>query len=184
MVNLHLNINNKNFMIELEKTYLVKELPSDLENFEFKEVVDVYIPKQSDHPSLRLRKNGNKFEITKKEPVKNGDASEQREQTIILTEIEFEVLNKLEGKRVSKLRYNYSYQGHVGEIDVFQDALKGLVLADFEFSNADDKNNFEMPNFCLADITQEKFLAGGMLCGKSYSDIEENLNRFDYKKLS
>ena len=41
-----------------------------------------------------------------------------------------------------------------------------------------------MPDFCLADVTQEVFIAGGMLCGKCYKDIEDDLARIGYKKLS
>lgn len=170
-------------MIELEKTYLVKKLPENLKDCKFKEIIDVYIPKSSDHPKLRLRKNGDKFEITKKEPVNNGDASHQEEQTIILTETEFNALNELEGKRIHKLRYYFDYNGRIAEVDVFQDLLKGLILVDFEFTSIEEKDRFEMPDFCLADVTQELFIAGGMICGKSYEDIEDDLDRFDYKKL-
>ena len=52
-------------MIELEKTYLVKKLPEGLKNCEFKEIIDVYIPASSEHPTLRIRKNGDTYEITK-----------------------------------------------------------------------------------------------------------------------
>ena len=170
-------------MIELEKTYLVKELPENLKDCKFKEIIDIYIPKSSEHPKLRLRKNGDKFELTKKEPVNEGDASHQEEQTIKLTEIEFNALNELEGKRVRKLRYYFDYNGRTAEVDIFQDALKGLVIVDFEFATIEEKDKFEMPDFCLMDITQEVFVAGGMICGKSYEDIEDDLNRFDYQKL-
>ena len=170
-------------MIELEKTYLVKEIPENLKNCEFKEIIDVYIPKSSEHPKLRLRKNGDKFELTKKEPVNEGDASHQEEQTIKLTETEFNALNDLEGKRVRKLRYYFDYNSRTAEVDVFQDALKGLVIVDFEFATIKEKDKFEMPDFCLIDITQEVFVAGGMICGKSYEDIEDDLDRFDYRKL-
>lgn len=171
-------------MIELEKTFLAKNLPENLASCEFKEIIDVYIPKTSEHPVLRLRKNGNNFEITKKQPVKDGDASEQKEQTIILTEEEFNALNEqIEGKRVRKLRYFYNYNGLTAEFDVFQDKLFGLVVIDFEFQSIEEKNNFQMPNFCLADVTQEDFIAGGMICGKSYEDIENNLQIFNYIKL-
>jgi len=170
-------------MIELEKTYLVKEIPENLKNCKFKEIIDVYIPRSSEHPKLRLRKNGDKFELTKKEPVNEGDALRQEEQTIILTETEFNAFNGLEGKRVRKLRYYFDYNGRVAEVDVFQDALKGLVIVDFEFVTIEEKNEFEMPDFCLTDITQEVFVAGGMICGKSYEDIEDDLNRFNYQKL-
>ena len=170
-------------MIELEKTYLAKELPEGLENCEFKEIIDIYIPKSSEHPKLRIRKNGNKFEATKKKPVSDGDASRLEEQTIILTEDEFDAFKKLDGKRVCKLRYYYDYNGRTAEIGIFQDSLKGLVVIDFEFANIEEKDNFKMPDFCLADVTQEVFLAGGMICGKKYENIENDLKRFNYKKL-
>jgi CYTH domain-containing protein len=171
-------------MIELEKTYLAKKIPENLKNCKFKEIIDVYIPKDSEHPKLRLRKDGDKFELTKKEPVNNEDASHQKEQTIILTEIEFNALNQqLEGKRIRKIRYFYDYNGRIAEFDVFQDKLSGLVVVDFEFATLDEKENFQMPDFCLADVTQEVFIAGGMICGKSYEDVEDNLNKFQYNKL-
>ncbi|PIN75006.1 hypothetical protein COV18_04575 [Candidatus Woesearchaeota archaeon CG10_big_fil_rev_8_21_14_0_10_37_12] len=169
-------------MIELEKTFLAKILP-DLTGCKSKEIIDVYYPKESNHPVLRLRKNGDKYEMTKKYPVKEGDASAQHEHTIPLTKEEFDAFFKLEGKKVHKIRYCYEYQGRIAEVDIFQGDLKGLVLVDFEFEKEEDKNNFQMPDFCLANVTQEKFTAGGMLCGKSYMNIINDLARFGYKKL-
>ena len=67
---------------------------------------------------------------------------------------------------------------------MFQDGLEGLVLIEFEFRTEDAMRSFVMPEFCLADVTDEKFIAGGSLAGKTYQDIEENLNTFGYKKLS
>ncbi len=170
-------------MIELEKMYLVKKLPDGLKSCKYKEIIDIYIPESSKHPTLRIRKNGDIYEATKKEPVNEGDSSRQEEQTIILTEAEFNSLLKLEGKKVRKLRYYYNHNGNTAEIGVFQDSLKGLVMVDFEFSTIEEKDAFEMPDFCLADVTQEFFTAGGMICGKSYKDIENNLNKYNYKKL-
>lgn len=171
-------------MIELEKTYLAKYIPEDIASCKSKEIIDIYIPRASEHPQIRLRKNGDRFEITKKSPVKEGDASCQQEQTISLTELEFNELAKLDGKRVCKVRYFYEYNGRIAEIDVFKESLDGLVLVDFEFDNPEEKDNFPMPDFCLAEVTQEKFVAGGMLCGKSYGDIKEGLEKFEYKNLA
>jgi len=171
-------------MIELEKTFLAKKLPEGLKNCKSKEIIDIYIPKTSEHPKIRLRKYGDQYELTKKEPVKEGDASHQKEQTIILTETEFNALNQqVEGKRIHKIRYFYDYKGRVSEFDVFQDVLKGLVIVDFEFSTIEEKNVFEMPDFCLADVTQELFAAAGMICGKSYEEIADTLKKFNYEKL-
>jgi hypothetical protein len=40
-----------------------------------------------------------------------------------------------------------------------------------------------MPDFCLSDITQEEFIAGGMVCGKCYEDLIEDLTKFNYEKI-
>ena len=169
-------------MKELERTFLVKLIPDDLHMNKSKEIIDIYIPASSEHPVLRIRKYGNKYEMTKKQPV-NGDASEQEEQTIKLTEHEFNELIKLGGKKVRKMRYYYEHNRRIAEFDVFQDALKGLVLVDFEFENNEQKAVFPMPDFCLVDVTHEEFIAGGKLCGKVYEDIENQLRLFKYNKI-
>jgi CYTH domain-containing protein len=169
--------------IELERTYLAKFLPKGLGKFLKKEIIDIYLPTNERHPVLRLRKNGDKYEMTKKEPIKEGDSSEFLEQTIKLTKKEFDSFKNIKGKKVRKIRYYYDLLGVRVEIDVFKDQLSGLVLIDFEFENSKIKNNFQAPDFCLADVTQEEFSAGGMLCGKKYSDIKKKLDKFDYKKL-
>lgn len=169
--------------IELEKTFLASRIPEGLNIDNAKEIIDIYIPASEAHPQLRIRKNGNTFEITKKYPVKEGDASEQIEQTITLTELEFKVFEKIEGKRVHKIRYTFDHNGTSGEMDVFQDDLEGLVLIDFEFDSAEEKNTFTIPNFCLADVTQEMFIAGGMLCGKKYEDIKHDLDKYSYEPI-
>jgi CYTH domain-containing protein len=170
-------------MIELERTFLAKSLPANLQRHDCKEILDIYVPREQQHPTLRIRKNGDQYEVTKKEPV-DDNPSRLREETVHITAREFAALSTVEGKRVHKLRYFYPYKAHILEFDVFQDQLAGLVLVDVEFSNDRDKEVFGLPEFCLADVTAEKFLAGGMLCGKSYSNIRPLLKRFDYRPLS
>jgi CYTH domain-containing protein len=170
-------------MKELERTFLVKSLPKDLFLSKSKEIIDIYLPASHDHPVLRLRKNGDKFEMTKKQPL-DDDASEQEEQTIKLSKHEFEELLKLPGKKVRKIRYFHEYKQKIAEFDVFQDSLKGLVLVDFEFDTKEHKAVFAMPEFCLVEVTHEDFIAGGKLCGKGYEDIEERLKMFGYSKLN
>ncbi len=169
---------------EFELTYLVKELPTDVQGSPSKEILDIYLPANADHAILRIRKSGDKCEITKKVPAHGTDSSHQIENTIPLTPEEFADLSTLPGKRVRKLRYYYREAGIDYEIDVFQDGLTGLILADVEFSSNEDKAKFVPPTWVLADVTQEKFVAGGMLCGKSYTDIATLLARFDYQPLA
>ena len=175
-------LNNKT--LELERTYLVKRLPADLASFSSKEMLDIYIPSTATHPILRIRKQGDRMEITKKHPVKDGDASTQSEETIPLSEKEYKQLCSLPGKRVAKTRYYYRQPDLDCEIDVFKEDLAGLVLVDIEFNSKKDKQDCKMPDFCLLDATQETFLAGGMLCGKSYDDIQDKLEKLGYKKIT
>ena len=171
-------------MDEFELTYLPrKEIVSKLKGVSFKEMHDIYLPAFSPHPDLRIRKSGDRYEITKKQPVKAGDASHQVETTIPLTSEEFFDLSHLAGKRVSKNRFLYKEGDYNYEIDVFTGDLEGLVLVDVEFTSAEEKNAFTPPSWILADVTQEEFVAGGMLAGKEYGDIEENLKRFGYEKI-
>ncbi len=171
-------------MIELERTFLAKHLPSGLERCKCKEIIDIYIPTNVHHPKLRIRKNGDKYEITKKVPAEGGDLSQMHEDTTTITKEEFDELNSsLKGKRLHKLRYYCSHKNLTAEVDVFQDALKGLIVIDFEFNSEEEKNSFLMPEFCLAEVTTEDFIAGGMLCGKKYNEIERELNKWEYNKI-
>lgn len=169
-------------MIELERTFLAKELPSDLKECNSKEILDVYYPKSQKHPVIRLRRDGNRLMLTKKEPIE-GSHSKLKEYTIPLTQVEFNEFLKLDGKKVHKIRYNYPHQNLTAEFDVFIEELKGLVLIDFEFETEEEKDGFVMPDYCLIDITDQEFTAGGKLAGKSYKDIQEKLIKFGYKQL-
>ena len=170
-------------MDEFELTFLPKKLPEGIFTSPSKEMLAIYIPAASEHPTLRIRRSGTKHEMTKKEPVSAGDSSHQRETTVPLTVEEFSDLTVVPGKRVSKIRYFYLENGVDYEVDVFQGELEGLVLIDVEFKSTGDKAKFKAPEWILIEVTQEKFIAGGMLCGKKYSDIEDRLKLFGYKKL-
>jgi CYTH domain-containing protein len=169
--------------IELERTFLAKHLPLGLSEAPHKEIIDVYFPKQERHPNIRIRKNGDKLYLTKKSPIEGRDSSKQLEQTINLSDIEFNELLKLDGKKARKIRYYFKDEHGDSEWDIFQDDLKGLVLVDFEFKTEADKESFVMPDYCLAEVTQDEFVAGGFICGKSYSDIRGDLSKFNYQQI-
>lgn len=172
-------------VIELERTFLAKQIPDGLKECKSKEIRDIYIPKLVEkHAPIRIRKNGDTYEITKKSLVIAGDHSQLLEQNIKLSREEFLMLEKeISGRRIVKTRYYYPVNGTIAKVDVFREALTGLVLIDFEFKTNEEKKLFKMPFFCLADVTQEDFIAGGILCGKKYADLEKDLERFGYKRL-
>lgn len=169
--------------LELELTFLAKELPREIKTVKPTRITDIYIPDTPEHSHLRLRQKGERYEITKKLPVAEGNASEQIEQTIPLTKEEYIALSNCSKKRVAKDRYNIMVEGKMAEIDVFVEDLKGLVLMDFEFNTVQEKSVFKIPGLALADVTQEEFIAGGLLAGKTYDDISSELKRFNYRRI-
>ena len=169
--------------IELEKTFLVKRVPSELlVNVSGKDLLDIYFPKETAHPVLRVRKRGDHMTITKKRMVSQDNASEFIEDTIELSTPEYESLAQIKGKRVHKTRYITAIGAVRLDLDIFMDDLTGLVLADFEFKTILEKDDFVAPDWCLTDVTQEEFIAGGFLAGKKYKDIREHLVRFGYER--
>ncbi len=168
--------------IELERTFLLKKIPEGLKDCKSIEIFDIYIPQSVPHPILRIRKRGDVFEMTKKSPIEN-DSSEQEEHTISLSEKEFSELSNLDGKRLRKIRYFYPINNRTAEIDIYLDNLEGFATVDFEFDSSEEKSNFTMPDFCLAEVTQEEFAAAGYLAGKKYEDIQSFLEKYNYKKI-
>ena len=173
-----------NTEIELELTYLARMLPAELATAAPVKLMDVYIPEALDvHSKLRLRQKGDAFEATKKVALREGDASAHTEYTIPLSSLEFDALAAASGKRIVKNRYRVTIDGYSAEVDVFEGELKGLVLLDFEFASEAEKQRFTAPACCLADVTQEDFIAGGNLAGRVYDDIRGDLDRFGYQPL-
>lgn len=170
-------------MEELERTFLVKSIPKKVLKSKSCEIVDKYFPANLKHPKIRLRKIGKKMELTKKEPVKKGDASTQLEQTIILTEREYKELFKIKGKELFKTRYYCKIDSVNIEMDVYQKKLKGLVTVDVEFKTKKEKHMFKPLDFFGIEITQVEVGAAGILAGKSYKDIEKSLNKYNYNKI-
>jgi adenylate cyclase len=172
-----------NTAIEYELTYLAREIPAEIRSALPIRMVDVYVPADVHHPYLRLRKEGNTYVITKKQPKNDSNFSIHTEQTIPLSQNEFEALASGQTRMIEKDRYKVSLNGRPAEVDVFSGKLEGLVLIDFEFLNEADMRAFAPPACCLADVTNQEFVAGGVLSGKSYADITADLTRCGYRPL-
>lgn len=170
--------------LELELTFLAGSIPDEITGVRPQKIVDAYFPHAVDaHPRVRLRQQGDRFEFTKKTPAENGDASQHFEQTISLTAEEFSDLSISSRRRITKDRYKVALNGYEAEVDVFQGPLEGLILIDFEFSSLAEMSSFVAPECCGPDVTQEDFIAGGLLAGRSYQDIQPELHRLGYESL-
>lgn len=170
--------------IELEKTYLCPEVPTRYISGEPVRMVDIYIPETASHPTLRLRQKGDRYEITKKTRI-NGDPSRQLEETITLTKEEFDALSSSSHRKIEKRRAPLLYNGHEGELDIFDGEHAGLVLVDFEFTDENEQAAFTQPGFCSADVTAEDAVAGGILSGLKRDELFDALHtKYHYEPVS
>lgn len=171
--------------LEIEVAYLVTEIPAEASSASVKRITDIYLSDSSDLlTKLRLRQNGDKYELTKKVVVDPSDLSTQHEYTIPLTETEFTMLKAAGGREVTKDRYTFSLADHTAELDVFRGDLEGFAIIEFEFTSSEARDAFVPPACCGADVTQEDFIAGAYLAGLSYTDIAEDLARYNYQPVT
>lgn len=170
-------------IIEQEKTYLLKDLPAQLAGCPYTEIIDLYMPASSDHPHMRLRARNGRYELTKKVLIDAADLSRLQEYNTPLTKEEFEYFSQLPHKRLAKRRYKYNHQGLELEIDIFLDNLAGLAVCEAEFDDQTTFDSFQMPSFCLVDITQDEHIAGGLLCGKTLDQVMPQLAPYGYKPI-
>lgn len=174
--------------LETELTYLPRSLPKGLFKTIPRTVTDVYLYQDNLNSKIRLRSeewaDKKTFWLTKKITPDPEDASHQIEFNTPLTREEHNLFSSLPGKVVTKDRHELSIEGTPAEVDVFRGDLDGLVLLEFEFPAAADRDAFEPPVICGADVTQEDFIAGAALAGKSYADIAGSLAMLGYKRMS
>ncbi len=157
-------------MIENELTFLIKELPEDLEDYPKKKIEQGYF---SDIPSpLRIRNENNEiFTLTKKSKINENDASRFNEITVSIKKEEYDILWPVCKKKLSKTRYFYPLNNLTAEIDVFHDKLKGFMMVEVEFPNEESRIKFTPPKWFGKDITQEKWAANSFLTDLTYKEL-------------
>src|SRR5262245_15219968 len=123
--------------IEIERKFLVDNLPEKLGQFSRKEILQGYLAITKEGTEVRIRKRANKCSLT----VKHGAGKTRTEEDIGISEKQFASLWGLTGnKRVKKLRYCIPYEATTIEVDVYQDWLEGLITAEVEFSSEELSN--------------------------------------------
>ena len=159
-------------MLEIEKTFLVKKIPDDLSAFSSCQIKQGYI--SSSQPPLRIRQKGDKFELTKKTPLTEGDYSSFEEINIYLTEYEFNKLWPLTEKSLEKIRYKIPLDNNlIAELDIFKADLDGAAFVEVEFSSKEQMDSFQAPEWFGKDITNQDFSANAFLAGKNFSEVKE-----------
>lgn len=160
--------------MEIEKKYLVKELPN-LSQFESKEIEQGYLTRR---PTLRIRKKNDDYIFTYKSKVKDAPKNLQVNDEVErpLTKEAYEKLReKTEGYLIQKTRYlipicaEYTESSErfpdelTVELDVFHGRLEGLVFAEIEFPSEEAAGCFLAPQWLGKDVSDDYRYSNGYL---------------------
>ena len=137
--------------MEIERKFLVKNLPVNLEMYEQKRISQGYI---CTSPVVRIRRSNEEYYLT----YKGKGKMVREEYNLPLTAEAFEhMLPKIDGILIDKIRYLIPLnEKHVAELDIFQGELEPLQLVVVEFESVEEANAFVAPDWFGEDVTQSK----------------------------
>ena len=95
--------------------------------------------------------------------------------SIPLSPLEYDFLSGLQGDRIRKVRHYHIHRGYVFSIDEFQDELAGLVMCEVEAGGVEELMQIEMPEYAVAEVTEDPFFTGGHLCRTSRDELARRL---------
>jgi len=183
--------------MEVEVKYLVQSLPEEIEELirsktcDYRVIEQGYIRsvgKSAKKARLRVRKSyhpdhGEEYRFTDKKGISGNEVARFEHEIPVESKEEFDALWKLtEGHRVHKTRYYIPYTHPeieaelTIELDIFHDALEGLMLAEIEFKT-EGKDTIEAekkaalvrakpPKWFGEDVTGEKQWKNSTLAAK------------------
>jgi CYTH domain-containing protein len=134
--------------VEVERKFVVSELPS-LGGNEGDAIEQGYLAIGTEG-EVRVRRKGERLLLT----AKRGAGLARQEAEIELDREQFDRLWPMtEGRRLRKRRHVLPHEGLRVEIDVYEDDLEGLVVAEIEFPSEEEAIEFEPPTWLGEEVT-------------------------------
>lgn len=136
--------------MEIERKFLVNEIPANLHKYEKEEIIQGYI---SIDPTIRLRKSNDEYNLT----FKSKGHLKREEMEFPLTKEQFENLwSKVESSTINKSRYNIPLENDlIAELDIYHEGLDGLLTVEVEFDSEKDSERFIPPQWFGKDVTHD-----------------------------
>ena len=151
--------------MEIERKFMLKELPQDLESYPFLHIEQAYL---STDPVVRVRKQNEEYFLT----YKGSGMMTRVEHNLPLTEeAYYHLREKADGNIISKKRYliplhNPGFKEGFPtppedytlliELDVFDAPFAPLTLAEVEFGSQEAANSFVPPDWFGEEVTYHK----------------------------
>ena len=134
--------------MEIERKFLIKELPGDLDNYPCHRIEQAYL---NTNPVVRIRRQDDTYILTYK-----GEGHMVREEyNLPLNKASYcHLKEKADGIVLSKSRYLLPLDGGLTiELDVFQAPYEGLYRAEVEFPDVESANSFTPPCWFGEEVT-------------------------------
>jgi len=152
--------------MEIEKKFLVKELPDNLSGCDIWEIEQCYL---CTAPTIRIRRKNDSYILTYKNHVPMVDTSlcVAEETELALTREAFEHLKqKCDGKCIHKTRYRIPYRDFTIELDIFHKDYEGFYLAEVEFSSIEESETFQPPVWFGKEVSGDYHYSNSYLAQK------------------
>ena len=137
--------------MEIERKFLVKELPENLESYPQKRISQGYL---CTDPVVRIRRSNDDYYLT----YKGKGMMVREEYNLPLTEDAFHhMLPKVDGILIDKIRYLIPLDGKLtAELDIFQGTLAPLRIVEVEFDTEEEALAFTPPSWFGDDVTNSR----------------------------
>mgnify|MGYP000231779085 FL=1 len=134
--------------MEIERKYLVAKLPDQLETYPCRILEQGYL---NTSPVVRIRRDNDRYELT----YKSKGLMAREEYNLPLDEASYQhLLTKIDGRLIRKKRYMIPFNDSLTiELDVFEDDLAPLLLAEVEFPDEASALSFTPPEWFGTDVT-------------------------------
>ena len=137
--------------VEIERKYLIKKMPENLEEYESHLIEQAYL---TTDPTIRVRKSDDDYYMT----YKGKGLLERTEYNLPLNKEAYEKLvKKAEGNIISKRRYVIPIDGTELkiELDVFEEPFAPLIMAEVEFDSVEESERFTPPDWFADEVTND-----------------------------
>ncbi len=150
--------------MEIERKFLTKELPADLDAYPCLVIEQAYL---NTNPTIRIRKQDDTYYLTYKG---KGLMAREEYNLPLNKEAYHHLLQKADGNIITKKRYlipveNPSFSDNyvpfkapeklTVELDVFQAPFAPLIIAEVEFPDEEMANAFLPPSWLGEDVTND-----------------------------
>ena len=153
--------------MEIERKFLVKKLPDQLDQYPHDELCQAYV---CTSPVIRVRKKNDEYILT----LKSGGLLAREEIEMPIDASTFDHLKgKRDGMLISKTRYKIPEKdGLLIELDLFHEEYEGFRMAEVEFESVEQARTYTPPAWFGKDVTQDPRFHNSQLCSNSPRQVE------------